>query len=98
MSDESGQYVKLRNNGMWLPLGLVTAVVLTAIAWGTNGNRLTTVEDHANRIDTHLTATDQQSAANKEDIGLLKYKLEEIQQLLREINGRLQRAEEERRK
>jgi len=97
---DSGQFDvrKLRGSGIWLPLSVLTAVVLTAVAWGTNVNRLSTleqqqVEDHKDRarMEEHIENDDR-------EIAVLKDRLLLIIEQLRDVNSKLDRAEEERRK
>lgn len=101
MSDDSGQYDarKLRGmkvSGTWVTLiGMGVAVVA---AWATNANRLTNAEQQIvdnrsenQRMETHLSANDQQ-------IAVLKERLQYIIEQLQAVNAKLDRAEEERRK
>lgn len=97
---------KLRKSGgVWLPAGILAAVVGGAIAWGTNANRLANVEQQqvegkaeTQRMETHLSANDQQLVALKEQLGALKDRLQLIIEQLAAANAKLDRAEEERRK
>ena len=106
MTDESGQYPKFRKSGgIWLPAGVMVAVVSAAIAWGTNANRLQNIEQQqtdgkaeSQRMEAHLSADDQRISANEQEIAVLKAKLQYIIEQLAAANAKLDRAEEERRK
>lgn len=102
MSEESGKFDvrKLRSagSGIWLPIAFVVPLILAAIAWGANANRLANLESQTkdaaaerDRIEQHISADDQQ-------ITVLQQQLKFISQQLEEINRKLDRAEEERRK
>lgn len=100
MSDESGQYPKLRKgtaiSGTWLTIiGMGAAM---AVAWGTDTNRLTNNEAQAQRIEAHVSADDQRIAANEQEVAVLKAELRYIIEQLTAANAKLDRAEEERRK
>lgn len=85
-----------RRNGIWLPLAIFGPLLLGAIAWGTNGNRLTNVEQQEQeskaereRMEVHLFANDQQLA-------VLKAQLQFISDQLVIMNAKLDRADRDR--
>ena len=99
MTDETGQYGKLRkssNFGTWVTIVAMGAGLVAA--WATNANRLTNAEQQSQRIDTHLSADDQRISANEQQIAVVKERLQVIIEQLQLMDAKLDRAEEERRK
>jgi len=91
MTDESGQYLKLRKNGsLWLPFSLLGVVVGMAVAWGTNANRLANVEQKIPRMEEHIEADDRA-------IAVIQSQMQAILEQLHEVNAKLDRQEEARR-
>lgn len=97
MTDESGTYsvkkLREKSNGIWLPITLLSAIIVAAIAWGANGQRLTSLESQSidakaerGRMEDHFSANDQQLAT-------LKAQFAAIQDQLKEINRKLDERE-----
>lgn len=99
MTDESPLDVgKIRGNRILLPIAILAPLSLALIAWGTNANRLATLEQEQaegkaerERMELHINADDQQ-------IAVLKERLTVIIEQLGVVNAKLDRAEEERHK
>lgn len=98
MTDDSGQFPKLRprNGGLWLPAGLLVAVIGAAIAWGTNAARLNTVEKEQTESRVERSRMEEHINADDREIAVLKDHLLTIIEQLRDVNFKLDRAETER--